>query len=125
MLRARLFLVISSLSVALAWAQPVTLPLPLDDSVKFASGTVNAIDASRSLMIVSTAAGPVTFHTDQAAVIGLEKQPINLRTLGVGHTVNIWYVVKDGAIAKEIDLVLPAPHAPPVSLVALPVSTGS
>lgn len=125
MLRARLFLVISSLSAAAAWAQPVTLPLPLDETVKFATGTVNAIDVSRNLMIVSTPAGPVTFHTDQATVIGLEKQPITVRTLGVGHTVNIWYVVKDGAIAREIDLVLPAPHAPPVSAIGQRTSTGS
>ncbi len=117
MLRARsVFLVLFSLS-ALAWAAgPVTLPLPLDPAMKFASGKVDAIDLSRHLMIVATAAGPVTFHTEQAAVIGLERTAVNLRAINVGHTVEIWYLVQDGAIAKEINLVLPAPRAPPVSL---------
>jgi hypothetical protein len=101
-----------SLVVALVTAAPYPQPWSIADTpgLRFATGTIASVGPMT--LVVATDAGPLELQTGQSVVLDEDHRDRELRSVALGRTVNVWYVVNDGAIAREIDLVTPQP--PPV-----------
>jgi hypothetical protein len=90
-------------------AAPYPEPLLIRDEpmLKYATGTVQSVDPSGTRLVLATSAGPLFLFAGQAAVLDEDHRDRQLRSVAIGRTVRVWYVVSDGAVAREIDLVSP------------------
>jgi hypothetical protein len=97
---------------------PYPMPQKIQDEpgLKFASGTLQSVDTSGTRIVITSGAGPLTLNVAQAAIYDEDRRDRLLRSVCVGRTLDVWYVIANGAIAKEVDLA--PPTTPP--LVALP-----
>ncbi len=97
-----------ALALALALsALPYPAPrlAPVSDKLKCDMGTVLTVDASRSLLRVTTPAGVVTYKAGaDVQVFDRAGQPAGSPAkLAPGEKVRVYYLVEDGAKALEID----------------------
>jgi hypothetical protein len=76
------------------------------DKTKCDWGPVASIAPNGSQIVVTTPAGPVTYKTGaEVQVVGTDGKPLgNMTVLHVGQGVRVYYVVNEGAIAQEVDL---------------------
>jgi hypothetical protein len=105
--RSSMLTLLTALAVT---AAPYPEPLLIRDEpmLKYATGTVQSVDPSGTRLVLATSAGPLFLFAGQAAVLDEDHRDRQLRSVVVGRTVHVWYVVHDGAVAREIDLVTPA-----------------
>jgi hypothetical protein len=100
-------------------AAPYPQPLLIRDEpmLKYATGTIQSVDPSGTQLVLATDAGPLTLFAAQAAVLDEDHHDRQLRSVAIGRTARVWYVVSSGAIAREIDLITPVDlaWAPPPS----------
>ncbi len=97
------------LALALAIAG---LPFPaprlvqVTDRTKCDTGTVIAVDASKSELRATTPAGAVTYKAGaDVQVFDKDGKPLGpVAKLQSGQRVRVYYVVEDGARAQEIDV---------------------
>src|SRR4051812_27933850 len=96
-----------SLLIALGVAAGAPYPMPQkirdEPGLKFVSGTLQSVDPSGTRIVISAAGGPLTLYTGQAAIVDEDRHDRVLRAVCVGRTLEVWYVIREGAIAKEID----------------------
>jgi len=101
--------------VLAAGALPFPAPklIPVSDALRSDAGKVVLVDASKLQMTMSAPAGLITFKISDAQLVGLDGRPAgSVTALRVGQNVRVYYVVDNGAIAKEIDLEAPKPAGP-------------
>lgn len=92
--------------VALAGPFPPPHVAQVTDKTKCDWGPVVSVDSAKGLLVVNTPPGPLTFN------VGAEVQVFDkggaavgsLARLAPNQRVRVYYVVEDGARAKEIDL---------------------
>jgi hypothetical protein len=81
--------------------------IPVTPELKCDTGTVKALDADKSELVLGTDAG--SFHLSIGAgvkVAGKDGKALpSVRDLRAGQNVRAYYVVSDGAHAREIDVV--------------------
>ena len=65
----------------------------------------NTPTGCRPMIIVNTPAGPVTFICDQVQVIGKDGSALGgAGNLQVGQQVRVYFIISEGARAREIDI---------------------
>jgi len=76
------------------------------DQMKCDWGTVASLDERAAKLIVVTAAGPVTFKAGpNVPVIGADGKSLgSVSALKPGQHVRVYYVVDNGAILSEVDV---------------------
>lgn len=69
-------------------------------------GPVASIGTNGAQLVVTTPAGPVTYKIGaEVQVVGTDSKPLGgVSVLRVGQGVRVYYVVNEGALAQEVDL---------------------
>jgi hypothetical protein len=84
---------------------PAPKLIPVTDALRSDAGVIRALDLGAMELKMGAAAGEITFRISTAQVAGPDGRalggPANLR---VGQQVRVYYLVDNGAIAKEIDV---------------------
>jgi hypothetical protein len=87
---------------------PAPKVIPVTDSLRCDAGKVVQIDAAKLEMTMSAVAGNITFKAAEAQVVGPDGRALgSVTAVRVGQGVRVYYVVDNGAIAKEIDVEAP------------------
>ena len=84
---------------------PAPKLIPATDALRSDVGTVASIDTVKLEMKMNAPAGQITYKVGETQVVGSDGKAIGTATsLRVGQNVRVYYVVDNGAIAKEIDV---------------------
>ena len=95
------------LSLLLASSPPFPAPkvVSYSDTLKSDTGTVASFDSAAERLVVTTAAGPVTYLVHGAQLVDKEGKPAGAPSgLAAGQRVRLYYTIADGARVLEIDL---------------------
>jgi hypothetical protein len=84
---------------------PAPKLIPATDALRSDSGVIRTLDLAAMEMKMAASAGEITFKVSAAQVAGPDGRALGgPATLRVGQAIRVYYVVDNGAIAKEIDV---------------------
>jgi hypothetical protein len=97
------------LAIALLAAGPLPFPaprlIPVTDALRSDAGVIRALDLNAMEMKMGASAGEIIFKISTAQVAGPDGRALGgPATLHTGQSVRVYYLVDNGAIAKEIDV---------------------
>src|SRR4051794_33071132 len=97
-----------ALLALIAGALPFPAPrlITVTDATKCDWGSIASLDAQKGTLMLTAGDGPVTFQVGPATqVLSAEGKPIGgIGALKAGMNARVYYEVKNGAQASEIDL---------------------
>ena len=96
-------------AVALLAAGNLPFPAPkliqATDALRSDVGTIASVDTVKMEVKMNAPAGQITYKVAEVQVVGPDGKPAGSATaLKAGQNVRVYYVVDNGAIAKEIDI---------------------
>jgi hypothetical protein len=84
---------------------PAPKLIPVTDALRSDVGTVASIDSAKNELKMNAPAGQITYKVGEAQVVGKDGKAMGTAAaLQVGQNIRVYYVVDNGAIAKEIDV---------------------
>jgi hypothetical protein len=97
------------LAIALLAAGNLPFPapklIPVTDALRSDAGVIRALDLNAMEMKMGASAGEILFKISTVQVAGRDGRALGgPATLRTGESVRVYYLVENGAIAKEIDV---------------------
>jgi hypothetical protein len=98
------------MNTILAWllsALPFPAPQAItpDPTLKFTTGTIAAIHPESHRLVIRTQSGPQAVDITTAKLIGPAQAPIAESDLRENEEVNVYFVITEDAIAREVDVI--------------------